>query len=159
MKFRSWLYVGLLIVLFILPFTPGQAIGQDVVLFEHVLYEGHDPLTPPQTRFDFVSSGIYGLSAPRVQCRYMHARLTIKITGSNLDNVNAATRQCLDEALKAGLATGIITAFFSGGGALSAAKAAFTNYLLVSLTQRLPMNLIPTVSVENPTFWGDWGGC
>lgn len=121
--------------------------------YRHTLHDGRDPSTPPRTKTDTVPSSIPGIPGLRTRCQFMHSKVVLVVSFDGAEN---AVRQCVNEGITAGMVAAIVATIYSGGGGASAGTAVAKTYIGSCLQQRVRQS---TIRIENPTGWGDWGGC
>ena len=129
-------------------------------LYRHTLHDGRDPFTLPRTKTDWVPSSIPGVPAPRTQCQYMHSKVIIVIEGNPIQDAKKAAESCVREGLAKGMTAAVLTAIGTGGaGAVEAGVTVATGYIGDCLSSHVPAAATPKIKIENPTGWGNWGGC
>lgn len=135
------------------PMPPRPSFGGLPQDYRHTLHSGRDPLTPPRTKTDTVPSSIPGIPGLRTRCQFMHSQIILVVS---FRGAESAARQCVNEGIGAGMVAAVVATVATGGGGPAAGSSVAYQYIGACLAARLPG---ATVRIENPTGWGDWGGC
>ncbi len=129
--------------------------GAKSVLFDRVLVDMLDPLTPPKTRTKCVKDCSSDFPPVRFCCgwktqfKHMYVRYTLRVSVANPMDI----KKIVEECLLTGAVVAALSAFATGGSAaIPAAKSA----IYACLKAKISSSLL-SVEIYTNSRWGSWG--